>query len=74
MLRVSRKLIMFKPNKEKCSDKEELKVGFVTSNGWLTKFMKQKNLSMQRQKTIAQKDPSHLTVGSSMLCKYKSCP
>ena len=25
---------------EKCGDSEELKVGFVASNVWLTKFMK----------------------------------
>ena len=43
MLQVSRKLIMFKTKSiydEKCGDNEDLKAGFVTSNGWLTKFMK----------------------------------
>ena len=43
MLRVSGKLIMFKVKSiygEKCGDNEELKAGFVASNGWLTKFMK----------------------------------
>ena len=49
MLSVSRKLIMFKAKSiydEKCGDNEELKAGFVASNGWLTKFMKRSNLSM----------------------------
>ena len=43
ILRISRKLIMFKDKSicnEKCGDSEELKVGFVASNGWLTKFLK----------------------------------
>ena len=43
MLRISRKLIMFKAKSiynEKCGDNEELKAGFVASKGWLTKFMK----------------------------------
>ena len=60
MLRVSRKLIMFKAKSiynEKYGDNEELKTGFVASNGWLTKFMKWKNISMRRQTTIAEKDP-----------------
>ena len=64
MLRVSRKLIMFKAKSiynEKCGDNEELKAGFVASNGWPTKFMKRNNLSMQRQTAIAQKDPSYRT-------------
>ena len=64
MLRISRKLIMFKAKSiydEKCTDNKELKVGFVVSNGWLTKFMNWNNLSIQRQTTIAQKDPSHIT-------------
>ena len=59
MLRVSRKLIMFIAESiynEKCGDSEELKAGFVASNGWLTKFMKQNNLSMRRGTTIAQTD------------------
>ena len=41
MLRVSRKLIMFKAKSiydEKCDDNEELKAGFVTSNGWIMIF------------------------------------
>ena len=70
MLRVSRKLIMFKARSiyhEKCGDNEELKAAFVASKGWLTKSMKRSNLSMQRQTTIAQKDPSHLT---TKLIKY----
>ena len=49
MLCVSRKLIILKDTSiydQKYGDSEELKVGFVASNGWLTKFMKQKNLSM----------------------------
>ena len=49
MIRVSRKVIMFKVKfiyDEKCGDKEELKAGFVASNGWLTKFMKRNNSSM----------------------------
>ena len=52
MLRISRKFIMFKAKSiysEKCGDNEELKAAFVASNGWLTKFMKRSNLSMQRQ-------------------------
>ena len=60
MLRVSRKLIMFKVKSiydEKCGDKEELKAGFVASNGCLTKFMKRNNISMRRRMTIAQKGP-----------------
>ena len=64
MLRVSRKLIMYKAKSvydEKCCDNKELTTGFVASNSWLKKFMKQNNLSMQRRTTIAQKDPSHLT-------------
>ena len=55
MLRVSRKLIMFQAKSiydKKCGDNEELKAGFVTSNGWLTKFMKRNNLSMRRRRTI----------------------
>ena len=49
MLCVSVKLIMFKAKSiydEKFGDNEELKAGFVASNGWLTKFMKRNNLSM----------------------------
>ena len=63
MICVSRKLIMFKAKavyNEKCSKNEELKAGFVGSNGWLTKFMKRNNLSMRRGTTIAQKNHSHL--------------
>ena len=70
MLRVFRKLIMFKAKSfydEKCGHNEELKAGFVNSNGWLTKFMKRNNLSMRRQTTIAQMDPSHLM---TKLVKY----
>ena len=52
---------------KKCDDNEELKAGFVASNGWLTKFMKRNNLSMRRRTTIEQKDPSHLT---TKLVKY----
>ena len=64
MLRVSRKLIMFKAKSiynEKYGDSEELKAGFVASNGWFPKFMKWNNLSIRRRTTIAQKDLSHLT-------------
>ena len=60
MLRVSRKLIMFKVKSiydKKCGNKEELKAGLVASNGWLMKFMKRKNISMRRRMTIAQKGP-----------------
>ena len=63
MLRVSRKLIMFKAKSifdEKCGDDELLKKSFVASNGWLEKFMKRNHLSLRRKTTIAQKDPSHL--------------
>ena len=70
MLRVSRKLIMFNAKSiydERCGNNEELKAGFVASNGWLRKFMKRNNLSMQIRTTIAQKDPSHLTI---KLVKY----
>ena len=52
---------------EKFGDNEELKAGFVASNGWLTKFMKRNNLSMRRRTTITQKYPSHLT---TKLVKY----
>ena len=52
---------------KKCSDNEELKAGFVASNGWLTKSMKRHNLFMRRRRTIVQKDPSHLT---TKLVKY----
>ena len=52
---------------EKCGNNEELKAGFVASNGWLMKFMKWNNLPMQRRTTIVQKDPSHLT---TKLVKY----
>ena len=45
---------------------EELKAGFVASNGWLTKFITRSNLFMRRR-TIAQKDLSHLT---TKLVKY----
>ena len=48
MLRVSRKLIMFKAKPifdEKCGDYEALKESFVASNGWLVKFMKRSHLS-----------------------------
>ena len=40
---------------------------FVTSNGWLMKFMKWNNLSMRKQTTTTQKDPSHLM---TKLVKY----
>ena len=52
MLRVSRKLIMFKVKAifdEKCGDDEALKESFVASN----------HLSLRRRTTIAQKGPSH---------------
>ena len=65
ILRVSKKLVMFKAKyiyDEKSGDSEELKAGFVASNGWLTKFMKRNNLSNRRRTTIAQNDPSHLTI------------
>ena len=68
MIRVSRKLIMFKAKSiydEKCGDDVELKPGFAASNGWLTKFMKRNNLSMRRRIAIAQKDSSHLTTKSA---------
>ena len=39
---------------EKCGNNEELKAGFVANNGWLTKFMKQSNLSMRRGTAIAK--------------------
>ena len=64
MLRVSRKLIMFKAKAiydEKCGNNEALKDGFIASNGWLVKFMHRNNLSLRRRTTVAQKDPSHLT-------------
>ena len=70
MIRISRKVIMFKVKficDENCGDKEELKAGFVASNGWLTKFMKRNNPSMWRQTTIAQKHLSHLM---TKLVKY----
>ena len=70
ILRFSIKLIMFKAKyiyNEKCGDNEELKAGFVAKNGWLTKFMKRNNLSIQRPIIIAQKNPSHLT---TKLVKY----
>ena len=52
---------------KKCCNNEELKAGFVASNGWLTEFMKRSNLSMRRRTTVAQKDLSHLT---TKLVKY----
>ena len=61
ILRVSRKLIMFKAKAifdEKCD--EALKESFIVSNGWLVKFTKRNHLSLRRRTTIAQKDPSHL--------------
>ena len=70
MLRVSRKLIIFKAKSiynKKCGDNEELNAGFVANNGWLTKFTKRNNLSMRRRTTIAQRDPSYLT---TKLVKY----
>ena len=77
-LRVSRKLITFKAKSiydEKCGKNEELKAGFVASNGWLTKFMKRNNRSKRRRITITQKDPSHLRLSwSSMSCMYEGCP
>ena len=77
MLRVSRKLTMFKAKyiyDEKCGDNEELKAGFVASNGWLTKFMERNNLSMRRR-TIAQRTLPTLRLSwSSMLCMYEGCP
>ena len=65
ILRFFRKLIVFKAKSiydEKCGDNQELKVGFVASNGWLTKFKKRNNLSMRRQTTIAQKASSKLVM------------
>ena len=58
MLRVSRKLIMFKAKaiyNEKCGNNEALKDGFIASNGWLVKFMHRNNLSLRRRTTVAQK-------------------
>ena len=52
---------------ENCGENEELKAGFVASNGLLMKFMKRNNLSMRGRTTIVQKDPSHLT---TKLVKY----
>ena len=71
MLRVSRQLIMFKAKSiydEKCGDNEELKAGFVASNGWLTKFMKRNNLSMRSRQTRIR------ISWSSMICMYEGCP
>ena len=48
MLRVSRKLIMFKAKSrfdEMCGENEPLKDSFVASRGWLQKFMKRNHLS-----------------------------
>ena len=70
MLGVFRKLITFKAKSSydpKSGKNEELKAGLVASSGWLSKFMKRNNLSMQRRTTILQKDPSHLT---TKLVKY----
>ena len=63
MLRVSRKLIRFKAKSiydEQCGENEELKAGFVASDGWLMKFMNRNSLSLRRRTTTAQKDPSNL--------------
>ena len=60
MLRVSRKLIIFKTKAifdEKCGDGEALKERFVASNGWLVKFMKCSHLCLRRRTYIAQKRP-----------------
>ena len=68
MLRASRKLIIFKAKSiynEKCGDNEELKAGFIASNGWLMKFMKWNSLSMRRRKTIAQTQPARDVPGTS---------
>ena len=70
ILRVSRKLIMFKAKSiydEICGNNEELKAWFVANNSWLTKLMKRKNLSMRRQTTTVLKDRSHFT---TKLVKY----
>lgn len=48
MLRVSRKLIMFKAKSmfdETCGEDNELKDSFIASRGWLQKFMKRNHLS-----------------------------
>ena len=78
MLRVSRKVIIFKAKSiydEKWGDNEELKAGFVANNGWLTKFMKRDSLSMRRRTTIAQKDLPTLQLSwSNMLCMHEGCP
>ena len=34
---------------------------YITSNGWLVKFMSCNNLLLQRKSTIAQKDLSYVT-------------
>ena len=63
MLRVSRKLIMFKAKAifdEKCGDDKALKESFVASNDWLVKFMKRNHVCLRRRTTIAPKDSSHL--------------
>ena len=63
MIRVSRKLIMFKAKSiydEKCGDDVELKPGFAASNGWLTKFMKRNNL--QRNNKLHMKEAFHQIV------------
>ena len=72
MLRVSRKLIMFKAKSiydEKYGNNEAIKNAFIASNSWYVKFMSRNNLSL-RTKSAAQKDWSHLTgklVGYVML-------
>ena len=78
MLHVSRKPIMFKARPiydEKCGDNEQLKAGFVASNGWLMKFTKRNKTSTRRRTTIAQRTLPTLRLNwSSMLCMSEGCP
>ena len=62
MLHVSRKIIMFKPNKifdDKTTDPAS-RDAFVANGGWCEKFMRHHGFSLRRKTTTAQKDPSYL--------------
>ena len=64
MIRVSRKLVMFKAKSiydEKCGNSKAMKNASMASNGWLVKFMSCNNRLLQRKTLAAQNDLSHFT-------------